>query len=150
MAVPYSDVGVFSDFGVPVHYGPEDDVLERYVGAAETYKIDRIMRVTGDCPLIQPDLMEEVYKLSLRGCSYAAIDYPFGGYPKGYGCEFFPLRALYYAHDLTDIPYDREHVTPWLQRHVRCKYLMNSKDESHLNYCVDTPEDLERLRCLAS
>ena len=62
LAVPYSDMGVFRDFGVPVHYGPEHDVLERYVGAAEAYKIDKIMRITADCPLIQPELMEEVYQ----------------------------------------------------------------------------------------
>ena len=61
----------------------------------------------------------------------------------------FRYGLLYQAFDYADHPYDREHVTPWIIRHVRCKYLMNSKDESHLNYCVDTPEDLERLRAEA-
>jgi glutamate-1-semialdehyde 2,1-aminomutase len=145
LAVPYSDIGVFSEFGVPIHYGPEDDVLERYMSAACAYGFETVMRITGDCPLITPELMERVYKLALSGCSYAAIGWPEGGFPKGYGCEIFPRRVLEHAHDFARAPLDREHVTPWMRRNVRCKYLQNDKDESHINYCVDYPQDIARL-----
>ncbi|HEY6019203.1 MAG TPA: NTP transferase domain-containing protein [Candidatus Paceibacterota bacterium] len=144
IVAPHYDVGVFTDLGVRVFYGPEDDVLTRYFRAARAYRFDPIVRITADCPLIRPDLMEKTYKLSL-GCTYAAIDWPRGGFPKGYGCEIFTMTALELANAFATDQYDREHVTPWMQRNLRCRYLQNDKDESHLNYCVDVPEDIGRL-----
>ncbi len=147
LAVPYVDMGVFSRFGVPVFYGPEDDVLERYYLAARAYDLDIIVRITADCPLLNADLCRQTMDLfHSGGCDIAALDWPHGGWPKGYGCEVFSWRALSFADCFAKEQQEREHVTPWLYKHVRCRYLLNSTDESHLNYCVDTPMDLERLK----
>jgi spore coat polysaccharide biosynthesis protein SpsF (cytidylyltransferase family) len=149
LAIPHDDWGHFHTESWSIVCGPEDDVLERYLIAANAHGIDLIMRITADCPLLRPDLCRKVLDLyGGGGCSYAAIGWPEGGFPKGYGCEVFSRFTLQLANDLAKDQYDREHVTPWMERNVRCKYLQNDKDEAHLNYSVDTPEDLERLRAL--
>lgn len=129
--------------------GSQEDVLSRYLWAATAYDIDTIIRITADCPLLRPDLCKQVLQLFQSGeCAYAAIGWPRGGFPKGYGCEVFSRFTLELAHNYAKSARDREHVTPWMTRNVTCQYLQNDKKESHLNYCVDTPEDLERLRKL--
>src|SRR5512139_492600 len=131
------------------HLGSENDVLWRFTEAARAYRLENIVRITADCPLLRPDLCRRVLELYRRsGVSYAAIDWPHGGFPKGYGCEIFTMTALELANAFAKDQYDREHVTPWMQRHLRCKYLQNDKDESHLNYCVDVPEDIGRLETI--
>jgi len=148
LAVPYTDLGKFTQFGVPIVYGPENDVLERYYKAAHAYQLDTIVRITADCPLIQPELCQQTIELfHSGGCDIAAIDWP-RTFPKGYGCEVMSWRALTFADCFAKEPHDREHVTPWLYRHVRSRYLVQDIDEAHLNYCVDTPSDLDRLRRL--
>lgn len=150
LAIPEGDTELADlgrGLGVSIYEGPENDVLSRYCEASRSYDIDLIMRITADCPLIDPKLCSSVIDLyNVGNCDYAAIDWPHGGYPKGYGCEVFSRPTLTEAYNKAADPYDREHVTPWMQRNVSCKYLQTTKDESHLNYCVDTPEDLERLR----
>ncbi len=147
LAVPYSDAGQFSDLGVSIHYGSEHDVLERYYKAAHAYDLDVIVRITGDCPLLDPDLCQETIELfHSGGCDLASLDWPTGGFPKGLGCEVFSWRALSFADCFAKEPYDREHVTPWMYRHIRVKWMENVADESFINLCVDTPEDLARLR----
>ena len=136
-------------FGITFSVGHKPpDVLTGYYDGARIQELDLIMRITGDCPLLSSNLCQKVIGLyNEGGCEYAAIGWPEGGFPKGYGCEVFSYLALHMADQLAGlIPGDREHVTPWMQRNVRCKYLQNDKDESHLNYSIDTPEDLERVR----
>lgn len=130
-------------------YQENGDLLEAYFLAAKQYAVDTIIRITGDCPLLDPELCNKTIELYRSGhCSYAAIGWPDGGFPKGYGCEVFSFFTLQLANELATDPHDREHVTPWMHRNVRCKYLQNETDESHLNYCVDYPEDLERLKAM--
>lgn len=141
LAVPIYDHAL-GEFSGLTYCGSEDDVLERYFNAAMHYHIDIIMRITADCPLIDSNLCRKV--MEEYEPDYTAIDWP-RTYPKGYGCEVFSFSALERAHKEAIDPYDREHVTPWMQRNLKCKYLENDKDESHLNFCVDYPEDIARL-----
>lgn len=147
LAVPFEDVGKFTKFGVPVHYGPEDDVLERYYLAAKAYDLDIIVRITGDCPLIPPDIIRLVInEYHIGGASIVAIDHPRGGWPKGWGVEIFNWFTLNLAHTCAHSGYDREHVTPWMYDHCRGARLTNPEgNQSHLNYCVDYPKDIKRL-----
>lgn len=149
LATPESSMAlsdVARGYSIKTVTGPEDDILMRYLIAANAYPIDIIMRITADCPLIEPKLCNKVLELYQKGdCKYAAIGWPEGGFPKGYGCEVFSRKTLELADQLAVTDEDREHVTPWMQRNVKCQYLQNEKDESHLNYCVDEPGDINRL-----
>lgn len=123
--------------GVGVTFGPELDVLSRYYAAAFSY--DVVMRVTSDCPLLDPELCRQVLSLVLSGrCEYASNVLP-RGYPKGLDCEAFTFAALQQAHTNATEPYDREHVTPWLQRNVRAENLGGPCPDG--NWCLDTLED---------
>jgi spore coat polysaccharide biosynthesis protein SpsF len=103
---------------------PEADVLGRYYAAAVEHRADIIMRITGDCPLIGPELCGEVLGALKRTWSdyefrfkadYASNIMP-RTFPKGFDCEAFTRGTLERAHWEAKEPYDREHVTSWMQR----------------------------------
>ena len=131
--------------------GSEHDVLERYYHAADYYALDIIVRITGDCPFINPRVSSEVVQLLLwRKFDYTSNVYPKRTYPKGLDTEAFTFDCLEAAHVSATDPSDREHVTPWMQRTagVRTGLVSQSLDASHNNWCVDEPQDLERLEKL--
>lgn len=143
LAVPYSDASVLEpladECGFGVWAGDEHDVLLRYMEAAVSVSADIIVRITGDCPLIDPEECNRIGALLLNGrTKYASNVYP-RTVPKGYDCEAFTFDFLRTAHEYATDPHDREHVTPWMQRN-------NQFDSIFDNYSVDTPEDLERVR----
>lgn len=124
--------------GVIVVQGSEHDVLGRYRKAALVSKADIVMRVTGDCPLIDPAICGQVLDLMEDGVDYASNVMP-RGYPKGYDCECFTMEALEKAHKRADDTYDREHVTPWMQRNLYCVNLDGPGSDQNL--CIDTLDD---------
>ena len=136
---------VAAQWNVEVRYGSEDDVLERYWEAAQGS--DVIVRITGDCPLIDPYQCGKV--LSLLMDSDDGTEYTSNCFPrncnKGLDCEAFTFEALDDAFGSTENPYDREHVTPWMQRNVKIKTLKGECDRT-VNLCLDTPEDYIRLK----
>ena len=136
--------------------GSESDVLGRYLLTAKAFSFDAIMRVTGDCPLIDPEVCQRVLHLFLdQDLDYCANDLR-PTYPKGMGCEVFTREALERAHQNVkqDRAYDREHVTPWIIRGVRGEYFDGRNVRcsivgvENLNFSVDTQEDLERVRLI--
>lgn len=132
--------------------GSELNVLQRYLGAARYFKFEYIVRITADCPFIDPRVCKECIDLLLfRKLDYCSNIYPNRTFPQGLDCEVFTYDCLDAAHQLASGPYDLEHVTPWMQRTegIRRACLEQKIDMSHLNYCVDVPEDIERLENLA-
>ena len=130
---------------VEVRHGSEHDVLERYWEAAQGN--DFIVGITADCPLIEPDMCGEVLALLLNsddGTEYASNCFP-RNCNKGLDCEAFSFEALDDAFGSTTLPYDREHVTPWMQRNLKIKTLVSGYDSS-VNLCLDTPADYIRLK----
>ncbi len=125
--------------GVHVVTGSEHDVLSRYHKAALAVKADIVMRVTGDCPLIDPEICGRVLDLMGEGVDYASNVLP-RGYPKGLDCEAFTFDALDRAHKEVDDPYDREHVTSWMQRNLHCVNLGGDGDPN-LRLCLDDLDD---------
>jgi spore coat polysaccharide biosynthesis protein SpsF (cytidylyltransferase family) len=102
--------------GAVVFRGDERDVLSRYEGAARAVGATVVMRVTSDCPLIDPMIAGEVLALIQGGSAdYACNNMP-PLWPHGLDCEAFHARHLHRAAAEAHLPYDREHVTPWLRR----------------------------------
>ncbi len=135
-------------------YGDPNDVLHRYLLTAKAHGFDAIMRVTGDCPLIDPATCGRVMHMFLDGeYDYCANDLR-PTYPTGMGCEVFTREALQRAHENVKPSNigDREHVTRWIIRGVRGDYFDGRNVRcpivgvENLNFSVDTEEDLDRVR----
>jgi spore coat polysaccharide biosynthesis protein SpsF (cytidylyltransferase family) len=128
--------------------GSELDVLDRMYHAAMFHKLDIVVRITGDCPFVDPRVCSEcVQLLQWRNLDYVSNSFPKRTYPKGLDCEVFTLDCLEAAHKLSDTAEDSEHVTPWMQRTPEIKRgnVVQKIDMSARNLCVDYPWDIERL-----
>lgn len=137
--------------GVRVHQGSEDDVLDRFHGAAKAAGADIVVRVTADCPLLDPELSGKVVELVRSGkADYACNFFP-PCYPDGLDTEAFRFSALEAAWKEAELPIEREHVTPFIRtRPERFKQasVRSERDLSALRWTLDEPRDLEFLRSL--
>jgi spore coat polysaccharide biosynthesis protein SpsF (cytidylyltransferase family) len=137
--------------GVETFFGPEHDVLKRYYLAATYYEFTTIMRITADCPFLDPIVCGEVLSLlKAEQLDYCCNCYPVRTYPKGLDCEAFTYDCLEAAHVTTKSQHNREHVTPWMQtrKGIRRACVQQKIDVSNQNWCVDYPEDISRLEAL--
>jgi spore coat polysaccharide biosynthesis protein SpsF len=133
--------------GVGVHRGPLQDVLARFVGALDAFgPAEHLVRLTGDCPLTDPELIDAVISLHLeRGTDYAANTPAHRTYPKGLDVEVMRASCLRRAAAEGLEPYEREHVTPYLYRHPELfdlAFLSQDADEGEVRWTVDRPDDL--------
>lgn len=144
---------IANDCGIITYRGPEDDVLARYVGAARAVDADLIVRVTADCPLIDPEVCAQVLATAkATKADYASNVVP-RTFEKGLDCEAFTREALEFTHRFTAAPYDREHVCPFMQRHPdfrRVNVESGDPRRAETNWCIDHPEDLERVEAVLS
>jgi len=125
--------------------GSENDVLQRYLDAAHASQADIVVRVTGDCPLIDPTLVDEVIsRFKLQQVDYLTNTLP-PTYPDGLDTEVFALAALERAARESQDPFDHEHVTPYLRRPGLFKTagVTHVEDLSNLRWTVDEPSDFE-------
>ena len=136
--------------GQTVYRGPLDNVLERYRQAATAAGADLVVRVTGDCPLVDPLLVDDLVRFfRARGLHYAGLE---GEFPHGLDCEVFSASALAMASAKANTAYDREHVTPYMKRHPNefptgvFAPILGLEDE---RWTLDFTEDLILLRQLA-
>lgn len=138
-----------AEAGVDVVRGPEDDVLGRFALVVETYQPEVLVRLTGDCPLSDPRLVEQVIEVHrAEGADYTSNLFP-RSYPKGLDVEAVRPAALLEAATLARAPGEREHVTPYLYRRPEQYRMANVSSGSDLGqewWVVDTAEDLERVR----
>lgn len=138
--------------GADVFRGSETDVLDRYWRAAKAVKADVVLRITSDCPLIDPDLSEKVLGLIDDGFEYACNNVP-PSWPHGVDCEAFPIDILERAARSAKEPHDREHVTPWMRRNTQLRkasILGPGGWAARQRWTLDYPEDLEFFRALFS
>jgi spore coat polysaccharide biosynthesis protein SpsF len=128
--------------------GNEDDVLDRYYRAAKEYAADVVVRVTSDCPLIDPALTDDVVKFFVDAqpdADYVSNSLPQPTYPIGLNVEVMTFQALERAWRDDGNPAWREHVTPYIYLNpslFRCAGYAHSEDYSYMRWTVDTPEDL--------
>lgn len=132
--------------------GSENDLLDRYYRAAQAFNGDVVVRITSDCPMIDPEVIDKVIGefLSLRETiDYASNTLPPRTFPRGLDVEVMTFEALRRAWRGDNDPALREHVTPYIYQNpeiFRLHQVANEVDLSHHRWTLDTPEDLAFIR----
>lgn len=138
---------------VPVVRGHATDVLDRYYVAARARHADAIVRLTADCPLLDPRVSAQVVeRFADGGVDYVSNIHP-ATYPDGFDTEILTWQSLATAWRDAKDPFEREHVTPFIWRRpqrFRVANVADSNDRSSWRLTIDTASDLEALRCLAA
>jgi spore coat polysaccharide biosynthesis protein SpsF len=136
--------------GVECFRGSENDVLDRYFQAAVSWKADIVVRLTADCPLIDPNVVGKIIRAFLEKCP----DIDFAGnvkpptYPDGMDTEVFSMNALRRAWTETTKPLDREHVTPYFYDEpgrFRTLNVTAARDYSRYRLTVDHDADFRAV-----
>ncbi len=134
--------------GAAVVRGPVEDVLTRFVAAAREFSADVVVRITADCPLVDPALVDAVVRRRAEtGADYASNVTP-PTYPDGYDVEVLTRSCLERLHRETATRAEREHVTLRVRKHLeefRTATVRAPLDLSQLRVTVDYPEDLVRV-----
>jgi spore coat polysaccharide biosynthesis protein SpsF len=136
---------------VPTARGSESDVLERYYVAAMQHKADTVVRLTSDCPLIDPDIIDEIVGVFLGEQPDYATNTLERTYPRGQDVEVLSIEALARAWREASEPYQREHVTPYLYQNpglFRLRSVTAADDTSMYRWTVDTEADLALVRAI--
>lgn len=129
-----------------VSRGPEHDVLARYADAADAFEAGTVVRLTSDCPLIDPALIDlAIDRFASAGCDYLS-NMLSPSFPYGMAVEVMTTQALRTAASEATDPQEREHVTPfiyWRPQRFRLESLTMTPDLSHHRWTVDTDADFD-------
>ncbi len=153
LAVPEDDLDsplaeIASRQGVGLAVGSEKDVLTRFADAVRGRDESVILRLTADCPLIDPEVIDRAVQEFVRqGVGYLRTDPTF---PDGLDVEVTTREALLTAASSATAPAEREHVTPWIAAHPKYRQasIGNTRNLGHLRLTVDEPEDLVVVRAI--
>jgi glutamate-1-semialdehyde aminotransferase/spore coat polysaccharide biosynthesis protein SpsF (cytidylyltransferase family) len=134
--------------------GSESDVLGRFFETAKFFKADIVVRITADCPLLDPYIAGQVLFLVAQSYADYASNIMPPTFPDGLDCEAFTIEALEKAYLNATYPSDREHVTPYIRRNQKCFKSLNVTSpipglQKH-RWTIDTKEDLEFIKELLS
>ncbi len=144
-------VQLCAKLGISVFCGSEDDVLDRYYQTARLFKANHIVRITSDCPLIDPQVIEEVIELYFKEkADYAANTMP-ETFPDGLDTEVFSFNTLKIAWENAKLFSEREHVTPYIRKNTNIFKLVNLKCNFSLNnkrWTIDEPKDFEFIKII--
>jgi len=147
---------------IDYYRGSEKNVLERYFFAAKKFNAKDIMRITSDCILMDPDVIDDMI-IEYRKSDYSYYNTFYHGsngdvergFPDGFNPEIFTFSTLEYAYQNTTSLYDKEHVTPFIRKkypNLVGKYLIKLKKKykyinfEKLHLSLDTPDDLILIR----
>ncbi len=137
-----------NNLNINVIRGSENDVLSRYVLAAQNTNADNLIRLTADCPLIDISIINEVIDFyQTSKADYVSNCFP-PTFPDGLDVEIFKKEVLIKANSSCQDLRKREHVTEWIrdQEHLKILNFKNKQDLSFHRWTVDEPEDLEVIR----
>jgi glutamate-1-semialdehyde 2,1-aminomutase len=135
-----------SELGVHVVRGSEVDVLKRYALAARSQNADVVVRITADCPMVDPEVVDQVIQIlslnKVKNCFTA------DSFPDGFDVEAFLAEDLFLAEREATDPFDREHVTPFIRRLRKDESteIRPTEDLSHIRLTIDEPVDYEVVR----
>lgn len=139
-----------AEIGVECCRGSLNDVLDRYYLCAKSVDAETIVRITADCPVIDPDLIDLVVEEFNRGkWDYVSNGKMESTYPDGMDVEVFSFGALESAWKEAKFPSEREHVTPYIWKHperFRVHEIKTSEDLRAVRITIDEPEDYEVLK----
>lgn len=137
--------------GVDVFCGSLENVLDRFYQAAMKFKPDHIVRLTGDCPLIDARVVDDMVRLYLeKKCDYGTNCMP-PTYPDGLDAEIFSFKVLQEAWREASLPSHLEHISLFFEeqpQRFKIENLACSRDLSALRWTVDEPEDFEFVRAV--
>jgi glutamate-1-semialdehyde 2,1-aminomutase len=133
---------------VNYYSGSEEDVLDRFYNAAKKYNGKTIIRITADCPLTDPTLLDQMIdKFNHQNVDYLSNINP-PTFPDGFDIEIFTFQALKIANENASSSYDREHVTPFIRKNYifNKACFRNNLDLSEIRLTLDTEDDLCVMR----
>lgn len=135
--------------GVSHYRGSLEDVLDRYYQATKNYQADAVVRITADCPVVDPTIVDEVVTGFLAGVyDYYGLS---GEFPDGLDCTVFSFTALERAWREAKLKSEREHVGPYIEKHpelFKTGGLKKFKGLSHHRWTLDEPRDYEFLQAI--
>jgi spore coat polysaccharide biosynthesis protein SpsF len=138
-----------NNLGIESYAGNETDVLDRFYQAATRFNINVICRITADCPLIDPQIVDKTIQVFFKAdCDYVSNGRP-ASYPDGLDVEVFSYSTLEQVWQKAKLASEREHVTPYIHNHpdkFHIVNVVNDIDLSHMRWTVDNKEDLELVR----
>ncbi len=151
-------VGIAQDLGVEVYQGSTTDVLDRFYKAALPLSPEYVVRVTSDCPLVDPKLIDQVIQMTLDNNLDYGTNVLKQEFPDGQDIEVFKFSALEKAWKEAELQSDREHVTPFIRRNssfLEGKMFQSGNFYAPDNFngirmTVDEPLDLEAIRILVN
>lgn len=129
---------------ISVYCGSENDVLDRYYQSARLFKADHIVRITSDCPVIDPKIVDEVIKLHLKRKADLTANVLKETFPDGQDVEVFTFKALQKAWKNAKLVSQREHVTPYIKNNRKIFKLENLECKQnlyHKRWTLDNRED---------
>jgi len=139
--------------GINCFRGSETDVLDRYYRCAKYFDMKTIVRITADCPIIDPTIVDKVIEQFHNGDYDYVTNTIFRTYPVGTDVEIFSFQSLEKSWHEAKLSSEREHVTPFLRNKnsgFKIKNVENEENVSHLRWTLDMNEDLTLIREIVS
>ena len=129
------------------------DVRSRYIEITKLYKPKNIIRITADCPLICPEIIDDLISIHLDTQSDYTANCNIKPFPKGFDVEIFKSKIMHDSRYLTENLFEKEHVTPWMYQSGNLKISNSEFDQdlkvNRFNFSVDDKNDLKFLSALS-
>ncbi|UOQ48298.1 glycosyltransferase family protein [Gracilibacillus caseinilyticus] len=137
--------------GFNVYRGSEDNVLDRFYQTAVAYSADVIIRITSDCPLIDPEIIDKMVHFYIKNnyslVTNAGSEMSKRTFPRGLDVEIFSMDVLKKAFHQAKLSYQKEHVTPFIyEKNNNIYYYTNKENLSQHRWTLDTEEDFQLIK----
>lgn len=137
------------EWEIDVFRGSAEDLLDRYYNAAVKFSADPIVRITGDCPLIDPMLIDMVVESYVQLGRYDSVALDIATFPDGLDTRIFSFKALQKTYKQAELPSDKENIISYMRNHpelFRLYSIPHKEDLSHIRLTVDEEKDLIFVR----
>ena len=146
-------VAYCAEHGIRVFCGSENDVLDRFWQAAKLLEIEHVVRITADCPILDPEVVRRVVDVHLESGADYSSNVQVETFPDGLDAEVFSKASLKKAWYEAKLPSEREHVTPYIRKNPEIfahSDVRNDEDLSGMRWTLDNSDDYEFLTAIFS